>query len=96
MAWQSIDIRGGGEDEDGKFGRDIIEGTPEWPQTIRIAVQDRSIGKSVVQISGAIPAAAYLQVPGTGSLKLRGRYLYAQVGLGSLMWAPALVLHASR
>ena len=95
MAWQSIDIRGGCEDEDGEFMHGFIEGTTEWPQTSRTAMQDRSIGKSVVQISGAIPAAAYLQVPATGSLKLSGRYLYAQVGLGSLKWAPALVLHAS-
>ena len=72
----------------------LYRGDPGWRQMVQFAVQDRSIGKSVVQISGAIPAAAYLQVPATGSLKLRGRYLYAQVSLDSLMWAPALVLHA--
>ena len=45
------------------------------------ALQDRTIGHQVITLSGAVPAANYLQLPQdkVDSLALTGRFLYLQV-----------------
>lgn len=46
-----------------------------------IAVQDRTIGKTVYVLRGTVPAACFLQLPGSPQteLNLTGKYLYVQV-----------------
>lgn len=42
-------------------------------------LQDRTIGKTVVQVSGSIPAVNYIKLPkARGGLNLSGRFLYMQ------------------
>ncbi len=42
-------------------------------------LQDRTIGKTVVQVSGSIPAVNYIKLPKARSgLNLSGRFLYMQ------------------
>ncbi len=46
-----------------------------------LCLQDRAIGKPVLQIEGSIPAVNYIQLPSlrSNSLSLTGQYLYCQV-----------------
>ena len=46
-------------------------------------LQDRAIGKPVLQIGGSIPAVNYIQLPSlrSNSLGLTGQYVYCQVSL---------------
>jgi hypothetical protein len=45
------------------------------------ARQDRTIGKTVLHVSGSIPAINYVKLPkGRAGLNLSGRFLYMQVG----------------